>query len=51
MAPVGRMLGKACQLYEARAYVHQYERYGLSCSDFQEGFEGVEGMLARYRAL
>lgn len=51
VAPVGRMLGKACQLYEARAYVHQYERYGLSCADFQEAFEVVEGMLERYRAL
>ena len=45
------MLGKACQLFEARAFVHQYERYGLSCSDFREAFEGVDGILESYRAL
>lgn len=49
--PVSRMLGRAAQLYESRAYVHHYERHGLACSDFEEAFERVEGIVERYAAL
>ena len=51
VAPVSRMLGKACRLYDARAYVHQFNRYGLECSDFDQAFETTEDILAKYQAL
>jgi hypothetical protein len=51
VAPVSRMFGRACRLYDARAYVHQYARYGLECSDFEQAFEGIKDIVAKYQAL
>lgn len=52
VAPLERMLGRARRLFAARAYVHRYERHGLSCpADFEEAFDAVEGLLEGYREL
>jgi tubulin delta len=35
----------------SRAYVHQYEQYGLTVHDFQACFAHVEEIVERYRLL
>ncbi len=45
------MLGKASRLYDVRAYVHQYQRYGLECAACDQAFETTEDILAKYQAL
>jgi tubulin delta len=49
--PVGRMLGRAYQMYDAGAYVHQYEEHGVGRGHFEEAFARVEDVLAAYRAI
>ncbi|GAB4822808.1 hypothetical protein N2152v2_009854 [Parachlorella kessleri] len=51
VGPISRMLGKASRLYDVRAYVHQYQRYGLECAAFDQAFETTEDILAKYQAL
>ena len=51
LAPVGRMLGRAYQMYDAGAYVHQYEEHGVGRGHFEEAFARVEDVLAAYRAI
>lgn len=45
------MLEKAYGMLAARAYIHQYETYGLGTTEFQHCFAHVEELLARYSAL
>lgn len=45
------MLGKSSRLYDVRAYLHQYHRYGMEQSMFDKAFEDVENLLAKYQAL
>lgn len=52
MGPLERMLTRAHRLFDARAFVHRYERHGLACpTDFDEAFEAAEGLLDAYRQL
>lgn len=51
MAPVGRMLARARLLYDARAYMHQFERHGLSSAEVGEALESVAGLLDAYHSL
>lgn len=45
------MLAKAYAMCSARAYVHQYEAYGLGREELQQCFAAVEDVLAAYTAL
>ncbi|PRW58318.1 tubulin delta chain-like [Chlorella sorokiniana] len=52
VAPLERMLTRARRLFDARAFVHRYERHGLACpADFDEAFEATERLLDAYRQL
>lgn len=52
VGPLERMLTRARRLFDARAFVHRYERHGLACpTDFDEAFEAAEGLLDAYRQL
>lgn len=51
VGPMARMLDKAYSMLAARAYIHQYEKYGLGAADFQHCFAHVEELCARYSAL
>ncbi len=42
---------RAYSMLASRAFVHQYEKYGLSEQDFQSCFAQVEDIVERYRAL
>jgi tubulin delta len=49
--PVGRMLRHAYTMYSSRAYLHQYEKYGMQAPDFDECFAGMEEMFDTYNML
>lgn len=52
VGPLERMLTRARRLFDARAFVHRYERHGLACpADFEAAFEAAEGLLDAYRQL
>lgn len=51
VAPLRAMQDKAYGMLSARAYVHQYEAYGLSQSDISQCFAVVEDVLAAYGAM
>lgn len=38
-------------MFNARAYLHQYEKFGLSEDDFIDSFAVVEQMAADYSRL
>lgn len=42
---------RAYSMLASRAYVHQYEQYGLSVNDFNECFAHVEEIMERYASL
>jgi len=42
---------RAYGMLASRAYVHQYEKYGMATRDFQECFAQVEDVVERYRLL
>ncbi|KAL4431118.1 hypothetical protein ABPG75_006374 [Micractinium tetrahymenae] len=50
-APAARALDRAALLFGPRAYMHHYERHGLSCGDFEEALESVRGIIDNYRLL
>lgn len=52
VGPLERMVTRAHRLFDARAFVHRYERHGLACpADFEAAFEAAEGLLDAYRQL
>ncbi|GIL51556.1 hypothetical protein Vafri_7527 [Volvox africanus] len=51
VGPIQRMLEHAYGMLESRAFVHQYETYGMSVSDFQACFARIEDISQRYVRL
>ncbi|GIL96721.1 hypothetical protein Vretimale_2529 [Volvox reticuliferus] len=51
VGPIQRMLEHAYGMLESRAFVHQYETYGMGVSDFQACFARVEDIAQRYIQL
>jgi len=51
LGPMQRMQERAYAMLASRAFVHQYEKYGLGVPDFEECFSHVEDMTARYAEL
>ncbi len=49
--PIRRMQEKAYGMLASRAFVHQYEKYGMGVSDFQECFARIEDIVERYDRL
>jgi tubulin delta len=45
------MQDKAYGMLSARAYVHQYETYGLTLDEFMQSFAVVEDVLGAYGAM
>jgi tubulin delta len=42
---------KAAIMLSARAYVHQYEKFGLGVQDFSTCFGHIEDIVERYSML
>uniref|UniRef100_A0A7S3QX23 Tubulin delta chain n=1 Tax=Dunaliella tertiolecta TaxID=3047 RepID=A0A7S3QX23_DUNTE len=51
VAPIEHMQERAYSMLSSRAYVHQYEKYGMTAHDFHECFAQVEEIAERYRLL
>lgn len=42
---------RAYSMWASRAYVHQYEKYGLTAADFEQCFAQVEDVVERYASM
>eukprot|EP00197_Chlamydomonas_leiostraca_P006227 CAMPEP_0202860978 /NCGR_PEP_ID=MMETSP1391-20130828/2530_1 /ASSEMBLY_ACC=CAM_ASM_000867 /TAXON_ID=1034604 /ORGANISM="Chlamydomonas leiostraca, Strain SAG 11-49" /LENGTH=63 /DNA_ID=CAMNT_0049540277 /DNA_START=34 /DNA_END=225 /DNA_ORIENTATION=+ len=51
VGPMTQMLDRAYSMLASRAYVHQYEQYGLTVDDFQACFAHMEEIVERYRLM
>lgn len=49
VGPLEKVCAKAWNMYSARAYVHQYEKYGFTDEDFMGSFVAVEQILKDYK--
>jgi len=44
-------VGRAWSMFAARAFIHQYQQYGLTEEDFVDSFSCLEQVLATYKGL
>jgi hypothetical protein len=51
VSPLRPMQDKAYGMLSARAYLHQYEAYGLNREDLLQAFAAVEDVLGAYAAM
>lgn len=51
LVPLERVCRNAWNMFSARAYVHQYEKYGFSHEDFVAAFVAVEQILKDYKTV
>lgn len=42
---------RAWEMFNSRAYLHQYEKYGLEVDDFIDSFGMVEQMISDYSKI
>ena len=49
--PLNDCIEKAWRMFNAGAFVHQYERYGLTENDFIDSFAVTEQIFADYSAI
>jgi tubulin delta len=49
--PLRRLVARACALFAERAYVHQYERYGMSADELCTRIAQVEQLAQSYAEL
>jgi len=49
--PLNICVDKAWKMFNARAYIHQYERYGLTQNDFVDSFGATEQIIADYSRI
>lgn len=50
-AAVGRVLARATEMVEQRAYLHWYERHGVGVDDFAAAFDGLRRVREEYAEL
>lgn len=48
---IDHVVSRAHDMLSARAYVHQYEREGLSVKDFEDALMKLEDVIHNYRNL
>ena len=49
--PLDKVVGKAWNMYNSRAYCHQYTKHGLEEEDFINAFVAVENVISAYKQL
>jgi len=49
--PLDATLKKALLMHSSQAYIHQYEKRGMSNDDFVDAFISIEQILANYGRL
>ena len=51
MRPLEKVLENAWGMFASRAYLHQYNRYGLTDDDFLDSFGFIEQILTDYKQI
>jgi len=51
IVPMRKVLNKAYSMFDEKAYVHHYERCGLSYGDMEYAFGNIEDIIAKYSSL
>eukprot|EP00164_Ancoracysta_twista_P013081 GFYU01020746.1.p1 GENE.GFYU01020746.1~~GFYU01020746.1.p1 ORF type:complete len:537 (+),score=59.87 GFYU01020746.1:253-1863(+) len=51
VGPIHQVLNKAKLMYNAKAYVHQYERFGCTSETFDEAFDLLEDVIYEHNTL
>ena len=51
VVPLDRTLQKASEMLFSKAYVHQYEKYGIGTEEFRTHFSRMEQVLYNYKNL
>lgn len=51
MARLDAAVGKAWKMFNCKAFLHQYQRYGLEEADFMQSFASLEQVLSNYAHL
>eukprot|EP00307_Rebecca_sp_RCC1486_P003274 CAMPEP_0119431730 /NCGR_PEP_ID=MMETSP1335-20130426/46476_1 /TAXON_ID=259385 /ORGANISM="Chrysoculter rhomboideus, Strain RCC1486" /LENGTH=91 /DNA_ID=CAMNT_0007457537 /DNA_START=33 /DNA_END=311 /DNA_ORIENTATION=- len=51
LPPMQRLVSRACALFSARAYVHQYERYGMAADELFLQLAALERVCHAYAEL
>lgn len=51
LQPLDDIVGKAWNMFASRAYVHQYNKYGITEEDFLDSFTRLEQVISSYRHL
>ena len=49
--PLDNVIKRAWNMFASRAYVHQYNKYGLTDDDFVDSFGYLEQILTDYATL
>ena len=49
--PMNNSVVRAWEMFNSRAYLHQYEKYGLEVDDFIDSFGMVEQMISDYSKI
>ena len=49
--PVERVTARGFEMFQSRAYVHQYTKFGLEEEDFLGAFAQLEDAIGRYKGL
>ena len=50
-APLDAVTSKAWKMFSAKAYLHQYQSFGLAQDDFLDCFASVEQIIRNYREI
>ena len=50
-APLEAVTSKAWKMFSARAYLHQYQSFGLAQDDFLDCFASVEQIIKNYKEI
>ena len=51
VAPLDVVCGRAWNMFSSRAYVHQYERFGMTEEDFMHSFVSLEQLIRDYKNI
>ena len=51
IVPMRKVLDKAYGMFDEKAYVHHYEKCGLSYNDMEYAFANIEDIILRYESL
>ena len=51
IVPMRKVLDKAYNMLDEKAYVHHYERCGLSYGDMEHAFANIEDIIGKYESL